>query len=212
MPPYHNEFASYADLFAHAVNRSLPEGTIRIKRLSIPEDRWKCLMREVSKLPCDTKYLAGNCFKWSMYLAPIVKRQLCVSAWPTLGQFAVRDGTDFSFYYEPTPSDAKRWMCSGLNKADLTQDLGFPFHVWLTLENGFIFDPTIRATLSKHCRLSLPGQIVGNPDEEELAGYRYVPLLVGRKSLDQIEHNSPCELTARHAHDLKYPTELYYEM
>jgi len=129
-------------------------------------------------------FAAGECLNASQCLAPIFTEATGIRAWPTLGQLW-RNGEPVFYFSEV---DARRLASSEAKLTDFQTAPGrYPFHAWITLETGDIFDPTILATTKVHvpdaCR---PGAIAVGRPETVLAQHTYVPLLLGRDIFTRI--------------------------
>lgn len=127
----------------------------------------------------DLSYSAGQCLKWSVFIAPIVEQALGIKAWPTLGQLWKKEEP----IYDPSWGDVSNWIKKGLTLSDLSsKDHGLTFHVWVTLENGQILDPTYLATLANFFKWGerYNGEMIFGYPEEALKGHNYIPMLVGQ--------------------------------
>lgn len=129
-------------------------------------------------------FAAGQCLNSSLYLSSIFTETTGLRVWPTLGQL----WCDSKPLFYISHRDARRLVRSRTTlDAFVTERGGFTFHVWITLETGAIFDPTIAASISAHYPgLFPPGSVVLGHPETALAKHTYVPLLVGQGLIERV--------------------------
>ena len=141
-------------------------------------------------------FAARQCLNASLYLAPIFAETTGVRAWPTLGQLWHNHKP--VFYLSARNARRLVRLQTPLDAFAPARD-GSTFHVWITLETGAIFDPTILATiLVNDPDLQRPGAAVfGNP-ETALPNHAYVPLVIGQDVIERILTNSSLPVAILH--------------
>lgn len=129
-------------------------------------------------------FAPGQCLNASLYLAPILAEAIGLGAWPTLGQLWFKRRPVF---YLSERNARKLVRSSTTLDAFAPAPDGSTFHVWITLETGAIFDPTVAASISAHHPgLFPPGSVVFGHPETALPNHAYVPLLVGQDLIERI--------------------------
>jgi hypothetical protein len=146
---------------------------------------------------------AGQCLKWSHYLAPEFEKQLGRTVWVTIGQLWKDDTAVFS----PTWDDLRRWSGHGITIDEL-QKKGRPgvnLHAWLTVDSGEIIDVTFPSSLAKFGGTSyawLAGSVVWGRDPGVIPRHRYYPMAIGRDFAEAIGKQSMLPLLATNAAEL----------
>ena len=150
----------------------------------------------------DFHVCAGQCIKWCYFLENIVETASSTKGWITLGM--LWDGDDPLFC--PSDSDIESWFQGGLHIKDF-ENGSMNLHAWISMKNGAIIDVTLLSTLATFIGAkwtSLNGKtLIGNRNNI-LPELRYVPLLAGRKAIDQLQAKSSVQFIATNKSEL-YP-------
>lgn len=152
----------------------------------------------------DASKSAGQCLKWSHYLAPHFEEALGCKVWPTVGQIWKDNNKVFS----PSWRDLRRWADSGIQLQNFKGRQGMNLHSWLTLDTGEIIEPSFLSTLaSVHPKEygKLNGGLLWGRDPGVLNQHRYFPMAVGREYLERVSAKSICPLLATNLNELNSP-------
>lgn len=147
----------------------------------------------------DARGSAGQCLKWSHFLAPYISEVAGCPAWVTLGQLWKGEASVFT----PTANDIRRWASRGIHMDDLRSEEGLILHAWITLATGEIVEPTLMTTIASchdHYR-DFDGAVM-MADADNFTPHRYVPLAVGKDIVEGIARRSSIPLLARDAAEL----------
>lgn len=151
----------------------------------------------------DLSLSAGQCLKWSHYLAPAFEQQIGRRVWTTIGQLWSGDKALFS----PSWADLRRWARTGISLAELRKDgrRGVNLHAWLTVETGEIIDLTLPSSLAAAkgpAFAGVNGALVWGRDPRVLNGYRYFPMAAGPAIVEAIGAGSEMPLLATNQAEL----------
>lgn len=129
-------------------------------------------------------FAPGQCLNSSLYLSSIFSDSTGLHAWPTPGQLWFNSKPIFYLSHR----NAERLVRSRTNLDTFAPSCdGFTFHVWITLETGALFDPTVAASISAlHPGLFPPGSVVLGHPETALPRHAYVPFLVGQHLIERL--------------------------
>jgi hypothetical protein len=148
---------------------------------------------------------AGQCLKWSHFLAPHVAKATGFKAWPTLGQLWKGETKVFG----PTWLELERLLRDGTHAHDLAAQgrQGVDWHAWITLETGELIDFTFASTMAivfpdTHAELR-GGILVGQP-AALIDGHHLVPMLAGIPAIEAIQSNSSLPLLASSVDALRW--------
>ena len=187
---------SYADRFAYAVKVShAPEdrGDFELKLqitkddLCAKKEKFGLRLYEEYKIS-DLTYGAKQCLAWSIFMAPIFQETTNIKAWPTLGQLEYEDDSIYSISWE----SISKLKEDKLQLRDLIRNGKCDFHVWITLENGYILDPTYYATFllsGENDKIYIERarhELICNEPHKAFPKHSYVPMLVGKKLLENL--------------------------
>ncbi len=147
----------------------------------------------------DSRGSAGQCLKWSHFLAPYISEVANCPAWVTLGQLWKGKTPVF----EPTMDDVRSWVARGISIDDLSSGQGLKLHAWITLATGEIIEPTLMTTIAScHDHYRKFDGAVMMADAEEFTPHRYVPLAVGSNVVEGIARRSSIPLLAEDVAEL----------
>lgn len=149
----------------------------------------------------DSSRSAGQCLKWSHYLAPYAEDAFGCQVWPTVGQLWKEDRKVFA----PTWADVRRWARFGIQMQDFQGRQGLNFHAWLTLETGEIIEPSLFSSLAavnpEHFG-KLNGGMTWGRDPGMWGRHRYFPMVAGCEYIEQVSARSTLPLLASDLDDL----------
>lgn len=141
----------------------------------------------------DASGSAGQCLKWSHFLAPYLGIEFGCRAWVTVGEL----WKDEVRVFDPTLDDISRWSLDGINLRDFRSGAGLNLHAWVTLATGHIVEPTLPSTLAScvpgYAHLD-GGIMVGQADA--MIPHRYVPLAVSASYVEELARQSAVPLLA----------------
>ena len=148
---------------------------------------------------------AGQCLKWSHFLAPAISKATGMKAWPTLGQLWKGERKVFG----PTWAELDRMLEHGVHATDLEAQgrNGVDWHAWITLETGELADFTLASSLA--CTLPAShgelhgGILAGAPHALASDGHRFVPMLAGAAAIGALQAKSTLPLLADTVEDLR---------
>lgn len=144
---------------------------------------------------------AGQCLKWSHFLAPYVSRRAGCAAWVTIGQLWKSDGVIF----DPTWDELRSWKDDGVQRGDFRKRSGLNLHAWITLQTGeiidFTFYPSLAAVYPEYAPYA--GLAVFGRDPNVVDSFRYFPMAVGSEFAETVSARSMFPLLARDPADLQ---------
>ncbi len=148
---------------------------------------------------------AGQCLKWSHFLAPAVAKATGMMAWPTLGQLWKGERKVFG----PTWPELDRLLEHGVHAADLAAQgrQGVDWHAWITLETGELADFTLASSLARALPAThgeLQGGILAGAAHAIGDGHRFVPMLAGAAVINALQTKSSLPLLADTVEDLRH--------
>ncbi len=147
----------------------------------------------------DARGSAGQCLKWSHFLAPYVSEAAGCPAWVTLGQLWNGEAAVF----DPTAEDVKRWVAHGIRLDDPRSGEGIKLHAWITLATGEIVEPTLMTTIAScHGHYQRFDGAVLMFEADQFPPHRYVPLAVGQDIVEGIARRSSIPLLAEDVAEL----------
>lgn len=210
------EIGSYSDNFERAVQFTRTCGFALVQPLwrsgDLIDEQGRCITRALGIAGIhDASKSAGQCLKWSHYLAPYFERALGCKVWPTVGQIWMDDSKVFS----PSWADLRRWANSGIQLQDFEGRQGMNLHAWLTLESGEIIEPSFLSTLAgvhpgEYGKLN--GGLLWGRDPSVWRRHRYFPMAVGREYIEQVSAKSICPLLASDLNELNRPVAAFFVM
>lgn len=151
----------------------------------------------------DRSASAGQCLKWSHYLAPSFEQVLGCTVWPTIGQIWKEDNAVFN----PTWKELHRWGHEGIQMDDFGARGGINLHAWMTLPTGEIIEPTFFSTLAvanKNAFGKYLGATTWGRDPGVLPGHRYLPMAIGRRFIESLSSKSIMPMIARNPDELHH--------
>ena len=153
----------------------------------------------------DTARSAGQCLKWSHFLAPAFERALGRTAWLTVGQLWKNNSPVF----HPTWDNLRQWGRNGIQVEDFSGRSGLNLHAWVTLATGEIIEPTLLSSLAvadAENFATLAGAMAWGHDPNFLQPYRYFPMVIGSQFADSLSSKSCLPLLANDADELHQMT------
>jgi len=202
MPSYLTSFAACAEL-----SRRLGAPSMSLCPTGSPSnDLHDVVGRAMKLVGVETRHLpgmAGQCLKWSHFLAPAIADVAGTAAWPTLGQFWKNQTQLFGMAW---PTLHEIWR-RGAHPADLAARgaEGLNWHAWITLATGEIIDLTFPSTLaavhpSTHGMLA--GRVACGVADEIFPDHRYYPMLAGSSVIEALQARSTMPFLADDVDDL----------
>lgn len=146
---------------------------------------------------------AGQCLKWSHFLAPFIENATQVRAWPTVGQLWKGDRQVFGYSW----NEMDRLMRHGVHTEDLMRSgaSGLNWHAWITFESGELLDLTLASTLAHvvpDCFAELMGAVFCAREETMFDGHRYYPMLAGATAIELLQERSSIPFLAATVEEL----------
>ena len=128
---------------------------------------------------------AGQCLKWSLYLAPRIQESLGYPVVVTIGQLWNGSLPVFN----PRWRDLRRWARDGIGATDFARGTGINMHAWLTVSSGELIDPTLMSTLARFVggvHEQYAGAVVFGREHSMARDHRYRPMIVGNSIAEVI--------------------------
>jgi hypothetical protein len=208
VPPYAQAFAACA-----AISEALGAAPMRLTPASPPLEK---LHRQISRAAIAAGVrnrhhagMAGQCLKWSHFLAPAIERKTGLRAWPTLGQLWKDDTRQFGM----TWSELQAMVERGAHPAELAARgaKGLDLHAWITLSSGQIIDLTFASTLARvHPKAwgARDGVIACGQEDGLFDMRRYFPMLAGGHVFDALQAKSSLPFLASDVDELASTTHI----